>query len=143
MKEYVWIENLSNFGFQARRSGWKKLRQRLHCSLFVPIKIICTSCVLIKRLITSLFLRMYCCNYRPVHGLIFLFKWQPETEPQGSIVQDSRLEKIFFAKQVGIGKMSEKIHRWLDWMVYRVVRILVFNGCLTPLSTIFQLHCIS
>jgi hypothetical protein len=51
-------------------------------------------------------MRIYCCNYRPVHGLIFLFKWQPETEPQGSIVQDSRLEKIFFAKQVDICNMS-------------------------------------
>ncbi|XP_064616325.1 ubiquitin carboxyl-terminal hydrolase isozyme L5-like [Liolophura sinensis] len=39
-------------------------------------------------------------NLKPVHGLIFLFKWVPETEPAGSIVQDSRLEKIFFAKQV-------------------------------------------
>ncbi|XP_052091497.1 ubiquitin carboxyl-terminal hydrolase isozyme L5-like [Mytilus californianus] len=39
-------------------------------------------------------------NLKPVHGLVFLFKWQPESEPQGTIVQDSRLEKIFFAKQV-------------------------------------------
>lgn len=39
-------------------------------------------------------------NLKPVYGLIFLFKWQPESEPEGSIVQDSRLEKIFFAKQV-------------------------------------------
>ena len=38
---------------------------------------------------------------RPVHGLIFLYKWRAEDEPQGSIVQDSRLEEIFFAKQVG------------------------------------------
>ena len=37
---------------------------------------------------------------RPVHGLIFLFKWVPDPEPDGSVVQDSRLEKIFFAKQV-------------------------------------------
>nr|XP_034977763.1 ubiquitin carboxyl-terminal hydrolase isozyme L5 isoform X3 [Zootoca vivipara] len=37
---------------------------------------------------------------RPVHGLIFLFKWQPGEEPAGSVVQDSRLETIFFAKQV-------------------------------------------
>lgn len=36
----------------------------------------------------------------PVHGLIFLFKWVKDDEPAGSIVQDSRLEKIFFAKQV-------------------------------------------
>ncbi|XP_058061700.1 ubiquitin carboxyl-terminal hydrolase isozyme L5 [Anopheles bellator] len=36
----------------------------------------------------------------PIHGLIFLFKWVKDDEPAGSIVQDSRLEKIFFAKQV-------------------------------------------
>uniref|UniRef100_A0A669EN13 ubiquitinyl hydrolase 1 n=1 Tax=Oreochromis niloticus TaxID=8128 RepID=A0A669EN13_ORENI len=39
-------------------------------------------------------------NLKPVHGLIFLFKWQPGEEPAGSIVQDSRLDHIFFAKQV-------------------------------------------
>ncbi|KAF3835468.1 hypothetical protein F7725_028026 [Dissostichus mawsoni] len=39
-------------------------------------------------------------NLKPVHGLIFLFKWQPGEEPAGSIVQDSRLDQIFFAKQV-------------------------------------------
>lgn len=39
-------------------------------------------------------------NLKPVHGLIFLFKWVPDTESEGSVVQDSRLEKIFFAKQV-------------------------------------------
>lgn len=39
-------------------------------------------------------------HFRPVHGLIFLFKWQPGEEPAGSIVQDSRLDQIFFAKQV-------------------------------------------
>ncbi|XP_061188180.1 ubiquitin carboxyl-terminal hydrolase isozyme L5-like [Saccostrea echinata] len=39
-------------------------------------------------------------NLKPVYGLIFLFKWQPESEPEGSIVQDNRIEKIFFAKQV-------------------------------------------
>jgi ubiquitin carboxyl-terminal hydrolase L5 len=36
----------------------------------------------------------------PIHGLIFLFKWVQDDEPSGSIVQDSRLEKMFFAKQV-------------------------------------------
>jgi ubiquitin carboxyl-terminal hydrolase L5 len=40
---------------------------------------------------------------KPVHGLIFLFKWigpSSAEEVKGSVVQDSRLEKIFFAKQV-------------------------------------------
>lgn len=39
-------------------------------------------------------------NLKPVHGLIFLFKWVQDDEPAGSVVQDSRLDKIFFAKQV-------------------------------------------
>nr|CAI5846489.1 unnamed protein product [Callosobruchus analis] len=37
---------------------------------------------------------------KPIHGLIFLFKWTKDNEPTGSLVQDSRLEKIFFARQV-------------------------------------------
>jgi len=37
---------------------------------------------------------------KPVYGLVFLFKWTADEEPSGSIVQDSRLDKIFFAKQV-------------------------------------------
>ncbi|KAM5148876.1 ubiquitin carboxyl-terminal hydrolase isozyme L5 [Mantella aurantiaca] len=39
-------------------------------------------------------------DLQPVQGLIFLFKWQPGEEPAGSVVQDSRLDTIFFAKQV-------------------------------------------
>lgn len=39
-------------------------------------------------------------DLQPVQGLIFLFKWQPAEEPSGSVVQDSRLDTIFFAKQV-------------------------------------------
>lgn len=35
-----------------------------------------------------------------MHGLIFLFKWKPDDDTQGSVVQDSRLDKMFFAKQV-------------------------------------------
>lgn len=41
--------------------------------------------------------------FRPVHGLIFLFKYVQDDEPAGSVVRDSRLEKIFFAKQVCFG----------------------------------------
>ncbi|XP_002164730.1 ubiquitin carboxyl-terminal hydrolase isozyme L5 isoform X1 [Hydra vulgaris] len=36
----------------------------------------------------------------PVHGLIFLFKWRSGEEADGAIVRDSRIDEIFFAKQV-------------------------------------------
>ena len=36
----------------------------------------------------------------PIHGLIFLFKWVPDENPAGTIVNDSRANKMFFAKQV-------------------------------------------
>ncbi|XP_073500203.1 ubiquitin carboxyl-terminal hydrolase isozyme L5 isoform X1 [Phyllobates terribilis] len=39
-------------------------------------------------------------DLQPVQGLIFLFKWQSGEEPSGSVVRDSRLDTIFFAKQV-------------------------------------------
>lgn len=53
-------------------------------------------------------MKLFCS--RPVHGLIFLFKWQPGEEPAGSIVQDSRLDHIFFAKQVCF-KVAKRILR--------------------------------
>ncbi|GBP47751.1 Ubiquitin carboxyl-terminal hydrolase isozyme L5 [Eumeta japonica] len=37
---------------------------------------------------------------RPIHGLIFLFKWVQNEEPDGPIVQDDRIQRIYFAKQV-------------------------------------------
>lgn len=37
---------------------------------------------------------------RPIHGLIFLFKWVQDDEPAGPVVTDDRLDNIFFAKQV-------------------------------------------
>jgi len=39
-------------------------------------------------------------DLKPVYGLVFLFKWTADEEPVGSLVQDSRLDSIFFAKQV-------------------------------------------
>lgn len=39
-------------------------------------------------------------HLRPVHGLIFLFKCIDDSNPEGTIVEDSRLDNIFFAKQV-------------------------------------------
>nr|XP_040040819.1 ubiquitin carboxyl-terminal hydrolase isozyme L5 isoform X2 [Gasterosteus aculeatus aculeatus] len=51
-------------------------------------------------------------NLKPVHGLIFLFKWQPGEEPAGSIVQDSRLDQIFFAKQMkGLALSNSEVIR--------------------------------
>eukprot|EP00070_Physeter_catodon_P036982 XP_028343876.1 ubiquitin carboxyl-terminal hydrolase isozyme L5 [Physeter catodon] len=47
---------------------------------------------------------------KPVHGLIFLFKWQPGEEPAGSVVQDSRLDTIFFAKQKGGNSKTANSH---------------------------------
>ncbi len=37
---------------------------------------------------------------KPVYGLIFLFKWVQDENPQGTVVQDSRATEMFFAKQV-------------------------------------------
>ena len=39
-------------------------------------------------------------NMNPVYGLIFLFKWVKDDNPQGSVVRDSRADEIFFPKQV-------------------------------------------
>ncbi|XP_076231548.1 ubiquitin carboxy-terminal hydrolase L5 [Calliopsis andreniformis] len=39
-------------------------------------------------------------NLKPIHGLIFLFKWVQDDEPSGTIVEDNTNDKIFFAKQV-------------------------------------------
>lgn len=39
-------------------------------------------------------------DLNPVYGLIFLFKWQKADDSKAQIVRDSRLERLFFAKQV-------------------------------------------
>ena len=54
-----------------------------------------------SRVITSWF-KVSFVFCRPVHGLIFLFKWKDDDDMEGSVVQDSRLDSIFFAKQVNI-----------------------------------------
>eukprot|EP00088_Acartia_fossae_P036301 TRINITY_DN37495_c0_g1_i1.p1 TRINITY_DN37495_c0_g1~~TRINITY_DN37495_c0_g1_i1.p1 ORF type:complete len:312 (+),score=129.85 TRINITY_DN37495_c0_g1_i1:48-983(+) len=36
----------------------------------------------------------------PVYGLIFLFKWTQDDKQPANVVMDSRLDKIFFAKQM-------------------------------------------
>ena len=37
---------------------------------------------------------------RPIHGLIFLFKWVGGMEIDGEFVKDSRADEIVFVKQV-------------------------------------------
>lgn len=39
-------------------------------------------------------------NMHPIYGLIFLFKWQKADDSKADIVRDSRLERLFFARQV-------------------------------------------
>jgi ubiquitin carboxyl-terminal hydrolase L5 len=39
-------------------------------------------------------------HLKPVHGLVFLFKWVPDENPAGTVVQDDRANQMFFAKQV-------------------------------------------
>lgn len=39
-------------------------------------------------------------NLHPIYGLIFLFKWQKADDSKADIVRDSRLDRLFFAKQV-------------------------------------------
>ncbi|VVC35564.1 Hypothetical protein CINCED_3A018516 [Cinara cedri] len=39
-------------------------------------------------------------SIKPVHGLIFLFRWMGQEQVEEPIVNDSRIEKIFFAQQV-------------------------------------------
>ncbi|KAK3088786.1 hypothetical protein FSP39_023697 [Pinctada imbricata] len=65
---------------------------------------------------------------KPVHGLIFLFKWQPETESEGSLVQDSRLEKIFFAKQMLVDQVD---------LIFQVIN----NACATQAILSILLNC--
>jgi hypothetical protein len=44
--------------------------------------------------------------------LIFLFKWVQDDEPTGSVVQDARLDKIFFAKQVSLHDVLLLCNSW-------------------------------
>lgn len=39
-------------------------------------------------------------NMHPIYGLIFLFKWQQADDSKADIVRDSRLKRLFFAKQM-------------------------------------------
>ena len=39
-------------------------------------------------------------TFRPVHGLIFLFKWKSDMQKDGKVVTDGSADHIYFAKQV-------------------------------------------
>ena len=65
---------------------------------------------------TSLWVNLFLVFALPIESgensrLIFLFKWTAEEEPSGSIVQDSRLESIFFAKQVFVHHLGAQFNR--------------------------------
>ena len=64
---------------------------------------------------------------RPVHGLIFLFKWKADDEPEGSVVRDSRLDKIFFAKQVLV-------------LLIRLIRCVYYLNITCPQKSAIILH---
>ena len=65
-------------------------------SKFDPVTVIITDCHChCMQKIT-----LFSSKSRPIHGLIFLFKWIQGDEPSGNVVRDSRLDKIFFAQQV-------------------------------------------
>lgn len=56
-------------------------------------------------------LEMITCYFRPVHGLIFLFRYLQDDEPPQPIVTDDRADKIYFAKQVIVFKLLLSEHK--------------------------------
>lgn len=58
-----------------------------------------------------------------MHGLIFLFKWRPGDEPSGSVVNDDRLDSIFFAQQVGSLSIFVRL--------YKIIFQVIQNACAT------------
>lgn len=98
--------------------------------------------------VLKLQLNMHVNHFRPVHGLIFLFKWQPGEEPAGSIVQDSRLEQIFFAKQVHdyafhqIRPIATKCKKDIQKIIFANVLFQVINNaCATQAIVSVLLNC--
>ena len=71
-------------------------------------------------------------HLKPVHGLIFLFKWVQDLsgKPQGEIVKDSRADEIFFPKQVIFPELiliETCFHRCLE------VALLLLKLCVSSL----------
>lgn len=65
--------------------------------------------------------------FRPVHGLIFLFRWIGEDQPDGPIVKDSRIEKLFFAKQVSVTSQLIFFCYNLSSFIYICYRYIFIN----------------
>lgn len=62
---------------------------------------------------------------RPVHGLIFLFKWKPGEEPAGPIVHESRSLGMFFAKQVRFFVNPDLLQ--ISWLCIIIMKTVVMK----------------
>lgn len=78
---------------------------------------------------------------RPIHGLIFLFKWVQDDEPSGNVIEESSSSKIFFAKQViliircDIYKTYKSVNK--DFFPSQVIN----NACATQAILSVLLNC--
>lgn len=75
-------------------------------------------------------------SLKPVHGLIFLFKWVKDDSPAGDVVKDSRAEKMFFAKQVG-KESGKKVIEEYGAYIYGCQMTLRFARYKCPLGCLF------
>lgn len=71
-------------------------------------------------------------HLKPVHGLIFLFKWvADDTLTPGSIVLDSRADSMFFAKQVIALKVNDHVKYNLYAKFANYIHQVINNACAT------------
>ena len=105
---------------------------------------------------TSLWVNLFLVFALPIESgensrLIFLFKWTAEEEPSGSIVQDSRLESIFFAKQVFVHHLGAQFNRNFNFatecspkklftLVFWITPLPGYKQCLRDPSNPFSPH---
>ena len=114
LSSVLWSSTVTVFTWSNSRAAnhwkekvlWDSYTLRVHQTFSLNIILIITTFVslplLSLNLAVAITVTCLCHDlfFRPCHGLIFLFKWRAGEEPAGSVVQDSRLDTIFFAKQV-------------------------------------------